>query len=138
MADERKPSEVTDEPWLWADRASGDRPPANENSGKWLVDMSVENVDLYWEKIKQATIEGRLGCSAKVATSMRGPLRDRLKSRVICVYTYDWTDADDVHRVREVLRELGIKRPIVYKADADTLQGNTRDKWHPDMAKYRA
>jgi hypothetical protein len=138
MADERKPSEVTDEPWLWAERAVGDYRQANENSGKWLVYLSVESVDLYWEKIRQATIEGRLGYRAKVATSMRSPLSSRPKSRVICVYTYDWTDADDVHRVREALRELGIKRPIVYKADADTLQGNTRDKWHPDMAKYRA
>jgi hypothetical protein len=98
----------------------------------------VESVDLYWEKIRQATIEGRLGDCAKVATSKPNPLRSRSKSRVICVYTYDWTDADDVHRVREALRELGITREIVYKADSDTLQGNTGDKWRPDMAKYHA
>jgi hypothetical protein len=137
VADERKPSEVTEEPWLWADRAAGEHPPANENSGKFLVFVSVESVDQVWEKIKQATIDGHLGWRSKVATSKPNPRQRGPKSRLICVYTYDGTDASDLHRVREELQALGIKRKLTYKADSDTRQGNTGENWRPEMAKYR-
>ncbi len=43
--------------------------------------------------------------------------------KVICVYTYDWTDEADVRRVRQELRALGITSKIPYKTDDDTNAG---------------
>jgi hypothetical protein len=42
---------------------------------------------------------------------------------MICVFTYDWTDAEDVLRVRQALRDLGITKKLGYKADEDTRAG---------------
>src|SRR5262249_15095683 len=64
-----KPSDVTDKYWLYARRTTGTYPVATENSGKWLVFVSAEQVDEAWAKIKCATEEGRLGFAAKVATA---------------------------------------------------------------------
>ena len=54
---------------------------------------------------------------------------------VICVYTYDYQDEEDVMRVRQVLKDLGIQREIIYKADADTRAGSYGADYTP---KYRA
>jgi hypothetical protein len=46
--------------------------------------------------------------------------------RVICVYTYDYEDVEDVRRIRDS-SNFGIVGRIPYKSDADT-----------DAGKYRA
>lgn len=89
-----------------------------------------------WAKIKAAVEEGKLGDSAKVATAKPNPLAGRSKARVICVYTYDWTDEKDVKRIREELRKLGITNRIPYKADEDTLSGKYRIAGDRGISKY--
>jgi hypothetical protein len=42
---------------------------------------------------------------------------------VICVYTQDWEDKEDVMRVRTKLRRLGFNRTLHYKRDKDTRAG---------------
>jgi hypothetical protein len=42
---------------------------------------------------------------------------------LICIYTQDWRDVEDVRRVIGELRALGITDRLYYKADAQTLQG---------------
>ena len=42
---------------------------------------------------------------------------------MICVYTYDYHDYDDIFRIREALRQLGYDDPLCYKADHDTVHG---------------
>src|SRR5713226_5561557 len=127
-----KPSEVTDEYWLDAERKKGHYPEHTENGGKWLVFVPLPQVDEVWEKIRRSTEEGRLGGSAKVSTAKPNPNARDQNTKVICVYTYDWTDEEDVTRVREELRRLGILSKIPYKADDDTfagkyaVRGNTR------------
>jgi len=88
-----------------------------------LIFVSSHSVDRIWEKIKIATEEGKLGGSAKVATAKINPGFVNSKARVICVYTYDWRDEQDIKRVREELRKIGITRKIAYKTDEDTYQG---------------
>jgi hypothetical protein len=61
-------------------------------------------VDDVWFKIKKAVEEGRLGGSAKVSTAKPNPLSKDPRKHVICVYTYDWTDEEDVRRIREELK----------------------------------
>ena len=125
------PSQEEDEYWLCADRRKGAYPESTERTGKWLIFENAENVDEVWAKIREATEQGKLGDSAKVATSASGG-----RSRVICVYTYDWTDEKDVRRVRAELWKLGIERKIPYKSDEDTLAGKYAVCGDKRISKY--
>ncbi len=120
------PSEITDIYWIYAIRRNGSYPSATDQSGKWLVFVPASQIDEVWVGIKKATEEGRLGGSSKVSTSKPNPNATDSNIRVICVYTYDWTNEEDVNRVRDELRALGITRKIPYKADKDTLNGKYR------------
>jgi hypothetical protein len=131
-----KPSEVTDRYWLHAERKTGSYPAATENCGKWLVFVPVAQIDEVWAKIELATEEGRLGSSVKVATARPNPNATNPDTKVICVYTYDWTDEADVKRIRQQLRELGITSKIPYKADQDTYAGKYAIQGHKRISKY--
>jgi Domain of unknown function (DUF1917) len=76
-----------------------------------------------WGIIAHAVANGRLGIAAKVAPTG--------ETRLICVYTRDFTDKTDVARVLQELAALGlIKQPnrtIYYKSDAYTALDITRD-----------
>ena len=77
-----------------------------------------------------------MGIAAKVSTALPSPLSTKSNTHVICVYTHDWTDEEDVMRVREELRKLGIVSNIPYKADIDTLEGKYRVSGHTRISKY--
>jgi hypothetical protein len=130
------PSQMTDEYWLYATRKRGQYPKATTKSGKWLVFVPVSQVDEVWVKIKDATEEGRLGDSAKVATAKPNPNSSDPSKKVICVYTYDWTDEEDVRRIRDELRALGIVSKIPYKTDGDTSAGRYAKRGHKRISKY--
>ena len=98
--------------------------------------MPVAQIDEVWDKIRVATEQGRLGRSAKVATAKPSPLAKNPAVRVICVYTYDWTDEVDVKRVRAELRTLGFTAKIAYKTDEDTLAGNYSGNAKGRVSKY--
>ena len=114
------PSEVHDEPWISVERKKGKYPEPTENSGKWLVYVWNHNIDLVWEMISSATERGLLGFESKASTAMPSPLAPKENLGVICVYTYDFTDKEDVMRIREELRKIGVKNKIPYKADKTT------------------
>ena len=133
---ESNPSEVTEVYWLYALRQKGAYPRPTPRSGKWLVFVDRNAVDTVWATIKQATEAGQLGGSAKVATAKPNPYATDPNTRVICVYTYDWTDEADVRRIRAELRALGITQKIPYKADADTLRDKYRVTGHRRISKY--
>ena len=133
---DRKPSEVTDSYWIYAERKTGFYPSATENVGKWLVFVPLCQIDEVWQKIKVATQKGKLGNATKAATARPNPLAARPDSKVICVYTYDWTDEADVRRIRQELRKLGITSRIPYKTDKDTLAGKYASKGYKRIYKY--
>ncbi len=133
---EPRPSQVTDEYWVYAERTTGGYPVATPNSGKWLIFVPISQIDEVWVRIKHATEEGRLGDSAKVATARPNPNASNPALKVICVYTYDWTDRTDVSRIRQELRELGIVSKIPYKADRDTIVGRYAKRGHKRISKY--
>lgn len=95
------PSQNTDEYWLYATRKRGQYPTATTKSGKWLVFVPISQVDEVWVKIQDATEEGRLGDSAKVATAKPNRNASGSSKKVTCIYTYDWTDEEDVRRIRD-------------------------------------
>lgn len=106
--------------------------------GKWLMWVPVSEVDGMWEKVKKALKSGKLGCGAKVATARPHPRAKSPDERVLCIYTRDWQDVEDVFRVREGLRELGVTWKIPYKTDADTLAGRYSGSGHGRVSKYFA
>ena len=137
MSNLERPSQVTDRFWLYARRQKGEYPESTERSGKWLLFIPNEQVDEVWKSIKQAVEEGQLGGAAKVATAKPNSLAKDPNLKVICVYTYDWTDEQDVRRVRQELRRLGFIQKLSYKADEDTLAGRYEHTGHGRISKYR-
>ncbi|MBW4574712.1 MAG: DUF1917 domain-containing protein [Aphanothece sp. CMT-3BRIN-NPC111] len=132
----RLPSQETDAPWLDAKRKKGTYPSSTSRSGKWLIFAPIAEIDNLWANIKQATEQGLLGNSAKVSTAMGGSLPTDANEKVICVYTYDGTNEEDVRRIRQKLRKLGITRKIPYKEDEDTRSGKYRALGHRRISKY--
>jgi hypothetical protein len=130
------PSEVTEVYWIYSIRKKGEYPKPTVRSGKWLIFVDKKDVDEVWAKIKKVTEEGTLGDSSKVATAKPNPHATDPNKKVICVYTYDWTDEKDVQRVRKELGRLGITNKIPYKADEDTLAGKYRIMGHRKISKY--
>src|SRR3990172_1092373 len=97
----RKPSQVTEVYWLYAERRMGNYPQPTSKSGKWLLFIPNDEIDTVWGGVKQATESGKLGGSSKVSTAR--PNRNAVDpaKAVICVYTYHSSDERDVMRARE-------------------------------------
>ena len=99
----------------------------NIMTGKWMLFPYPNDVDSVWKKVAQGTLDGRLGCAAKVATDDGDKVRVQ---RLICVYTEDFSDVEDVKRVLKEMKGLGLVRDafegtgnkdvIYYKCDAYT------------------
>ena len=116
QVDTRDPMTVTDTHWLWADGGwEGDE----ESGGKWLLFIPPETVAEVWTRVRDATVAGKLGVGAKVATRRQGTPR----AIVICVYTRDCRDLADVTRVLGALRAMGFGGRLNYKEDAATYAG---------------
>lgn len=93
---------------------------------KWMLFPGPDGSPRYWRVLAQTTAEGRLGPTSKVAT-----LDPTETYALICVYTYDFTDEDDMRRVLEEILDLGLcqadTKPIYYKCDAYTYLGIKSD-----------
>ena len=87
--------------------------------GKWMLFPSSKEVDGLWDPIVRGTVDGTLGCSAKVAADDGSG-----DTRLVCVYTKDFDDLVDVRRVLLKMKELDLlphdSRGIYYKCDAWT------------------
>lgn len=72
-----------------------------------------------WAKVARATVNNELGIAAKVAPREVGKPDGH---RLVCIYTYDFADKNDVARVLVRLRQLDLvrtgpgTRQIYYKA----------------------
>ena len=86
--------------------------------GKWLIHRDKSEIDYVWKIIAKSTFKGELGTSAKVSTAMK-----KSRRHVICVYTENYLDLEDVMRVREKLRQLGFTEELCYKPDIYTYLG---------------
>jgi hypothetical protein len=99
----------------------------DENAGKWLIFIEAKQVDSTWRMIREETVAGRLGISAKVSTAKPNP-ESRDDRKVIFVYTRDWRDEEDVMRVRERLWTLGFVERLGYKRNIETYKGEYSKK----------
>jgi len=113
-----KPSKVIEINFIYA--LNKNNIQTTKKSGKWILFFDDnDSLDLSWEKIKKSTENGDLGVYSKVVTNAPGR---PYKNKVICVYTYDYEDKEDIIRVREKLKHLGFKEKISYKKDIDTFK----------------
>lgn len=122
---EKLPSTYADGWWINSTSAVEPRQNATAYCGKWMIFRTTgAPVDDAWRIINEATKTGRLGFASKVSTMKDKDSfykdRDGNRSHVICCYTYDYTDEDDVFRVRKALRELGFTERLPYKSDKQT------------------
>lgn len=118
----QQPSKMRADYWVYAENPSPLRDWTNR-SGKWLIFTSFKKLDQVWQLIYEETVAGRLGLSSKAATSRPNGLAKNPFIKVICVYTYDSSDIDDVMRVRNRLREIGFYKKLSYKTDQATDEG---------------
>ena len=72
--------------------------------------------------VAAAVVSGCLGFAAKVSA------RDREKrTHVICVYTEDFTNEEQVRAVEKGLRKIGVTSVMSYKPDVHTTLGIYKD-----------
>lgn len=69
-----------------------------------MIFCDPNDVDVVWGTVARATANGELGIAAKVAPCPPEAIPGR--ERLICVYTRDFRDRQDVGRVIQRLREL--------------------------------
>ncbi|KAJ0106958.1 hypothetical protein J7T55_011053 [Diaporthe amygdali] len=107
--------------------------------GKWVIFPSPEHCNDVWAKVAHATANGELGIAAKIS-----PREVPDRHRLVCVYTRDFNDKDDVARVLMRLKKLGLvrQRQICYKTeqpDAFTHLGINQDNnLGLDVGQYRS
>ena len=83
------------------------------------LSFSSKQVDDTWTAVAKAVVSGTLGFSAKV---FKGD-EPKAPCFVICVYTKDFTNEEEVWAVEESLRKLGITVSLCYKPDIYTTLG---------------
>jgi hypothetical protein len=80
-----------------------------------MIFCEAAEVNEVWAVVARATANNDLGIAAKVAPD-QGDMR---KPRLMCIYTKDFTDMDDVSRVIRKMQDLGLVdsrgRPLYYK-----------------------
>src|SRR3972149_10781392 len=96
--------------------------------GKWLIFVSRDNVDGVWHKIKDATEKGLLGIRSKVSTIRQSSAYGensggKERGHVICVYSKDFRDKDNVKDILNELRNIGITGRLYYKPNNMTYAG---------------
>lgn len=114
-----RPSTYTEDWWLWQEGPEQDY--EEDYSGKWLVFVPTGHVDDWWGLLRIGVERGHLGTGAKVATAAPSSAEISPNTRVICIYTYDYRDHDDVRRVLAGLRKARVNWRLSYKTDRATL-----------------
>lgn len=99
-------------------------------AGKWMLFCTAQTVNEVWDVVAKATASNELGIAAKVATRSQ---IDPRPERLICVYTADFHDKDDVERVALKLKQLGLvegrgKKPLYYKPGLSLPKSHCRRK----------
>ena len=112
-----KPSKTFHCYWIEVDNLHPHPEPTKE-SGKMLFFYSIDKIDFNWGKIRLGTICGELGYKSKVSTA-----QTKHKSKVICIYFYDFNDKKDIKRIKKCLRkDLKIKQKPKIKLNKVTLE----------------
>lgn len=68
-----------------------------------MLFLSPEDLTRFWRLVADGVINKRLGPAAKVATDDGKP-----EKRLVCIYTKDFRDKDDIRRVLGELVAMGV------------------------------
>jgi len=128
--DNRNPSEVVDSYWIVALNEKNNYEIQRGDSGKWLIFEHISQIDKLWVKIREATINGLLGGSSKTSTAKPNP---NASDKVICVYTADFSDKEDIERIENNIRKIGIENKLIYKLDKDV--GKYQNQGHKNLSQ---
>lgn len=114
--------------WKYAAKPGVKKFYSNNKTGKWCINIPKESIDEAWKKVSLACAEGKL-LVAKTSTALTA---NKFPNFLICVYTNNWEDMDDIRQTREVLYEIGFTQPLKYKRDIETINGvyNTPDEFY--------
>lgn len=110
--------------WEWA--VNPDKVEARKDSGKWLIFLNDEQEGLMWNRICESLSHGELAqCCYKAKMALRPRFNDQLKEsrKVVCVYTSNFNDKEQVRDCLKVLRSLGFDDAMYYKTDNQTRGG---------------
>jgi len=110
------PTENKKEYWILA-FSKNKYPEHTSFGGKWLLFIDEKEINEKWNIVKKAIKENKLGKIAKVSTKLG---KKENNQYVICIYTYDSRDENDMLKIREELSKLGFKNKIPYKRDIET------------------
>lgn len=113
------PSLVTDRSFVYAWAPHNHR-RVTRRVGKWIMVLPAQELDDVWAIIEPAVLAGKLGPAAKARTGMPDVMGFDERYSIICVYTRDANNIDDVDRVYDQLRDLGIRCGLRYKTDDET------------------
>lgn len=135
---EEKPSQVTEEYWVHAISKSKKKyPEPTKNCGKWMIfAYKGEQLDKIWEGVRKAIEKGLLGSSAKCSTAKENPNSANIKTGIICIYTYDSNDKEDLKKIARGLFKIGNIKRLLYKEDVVTYEGKYRNKGHKKISKW--
>ena len=133
----KHPLDEHQEPWLWAHRQVGTY-PESVYSGKWMLFIPDTEINEVWNIIRMAVEEGKLGNTAKVATAKPNANALDRHRKLICVYTYDAEDKEDVVRILQALRDLGFSQGLTYKTDEATIAREYSFNTAGPVSKYYA
>jgi hypothetical protein len=117
--------------WSWAlAKGQGGTP----RKGKWMLWPEGGEAIEVWRIICELTRSDQLGIQAKISCVEN---RELSGERLICVYTYDSDDMEDLQRILDKLREsIDPKYRLIYKEDSMTRAGFYSDadrrvsKWY--------
>ncbi|KAJ5703824.1 hypothetical protein N7493_010962 [Penicillium malachiteum] len=107
-------------------------------AGKWMLFPSDDRVDEVWRMLVLALEKGDVCADAKVSTNDE---QSNGQARLICIYTEDFADKEDVKKVLQMLAREELfdprGRPIYYKSDAFTLlEINSKNKYQLKASMY--
>jgi hypothetical protein len=104
---------------------------------QWMLFPNPKDVSRVWRLVVDGVINNRLGTTAKVA-----PDDGSERPRLICVYTRDFRDKDDIARVLQELFAIGVAgtgKSIYYKSDPYTylnIYGETATQYGLQASLY--
>ena len=103
--------------------------------GKWMVRVMPGVADAVWADVARATVEGKLGCSAKVAGTL-----NEVDAGVLLAYVRDFGNRAELKRVLVAFRELIKKHSLKvtgFKPDVFTHLGiNGGNAWRLPPTVY--
>lgn len=85
-----------------------------------ILFFSRSKIDATWTAIAKAVVSGTSGTAANMFESDSG---EQESYYVICVYTEDFTNKEEVWAAEQSLRKLGITEILRYKPDIYTTLG---------------